>query len=76
MAFSSVRTGDVSLKAKHTGGLCPSSSHDFLIQWLELSYFLQEFLSSLRGMAQATSKALDVFRDNGVELIVESKARP
>lgn len=33
-------------------------------------------MSSLRGMAQATSKALDVFRDNGVEPIVESKARP
>ncbi|CAL1170735.1 unnamed protein product [Cladocopium goreaui] len=38
--------------------------------------FSEEFLSSLRGMAQATSKALDVFRDNGVEPIVESKARP
>lgn len=37
--------------------------------------FSEEFLSSLRGMAQATSKALDVFRDNGVEPIVESKVR-
>ena len=38
------------------------------------TYLRQEFLSSLRGMGQATSKALEVFRKNGVEPIVESKA--
>lgn len=37
--------------------------------------FSEEFLSSLRGMGQATSKALEVFRKSGVEPIVESKVR-
>eukprot|EP00438_Fugacium_kawagutii_P026826 Skav224723 [mRNA] locus=scaffold699:505458:508609:+ [translate_table: standard] len=45
------------------------------VSGLRYGVAFNEFLSSLRGMAQATGKALEVFRENGVEPIVESKVR-